>query len=148
MITIINLYYIKKMNEKNNNNEDLNSSFNLNTTNTNTNNRYPSLPPFNNSNVVEINRHQDMLYYLRQIADNTREIRRAEGDNSIVNFSIIFLVFLFFIYMLIQYYTLNGFSYPVANKLLGMLLALFIMVVIIHRRDVNLINKFKDNSSK
>ena len=113
------------MDQKNNenSNEEFNSSLNNLDTVTN-NNRYPNIPPFNNSNFVEINRHQDTLYYLRQIEDNTREIRRAEGDNSFVNFSVIFLVFIFFIYMFIQYYAQGGLDYPIYNSLLVMILAL------------------------
>ena len=65
------------MNEKTNNNEPLSNN---NISNTYQSNLYPSLPNMN-SQVIEINRHQDIVYLLRQIADNTAGQRRRNDHN-------------------------------------------------------------------
>ena len=45
---------------------------------------YPSLVSVN-THVIEINRHQDILYYLRQIVDNTNNRRRKKEDCDVVS---------------------------------------------------------------
>ena len=74
-----------------------------NISNTYQSNLYPSLPNMN-SQVIEINRHQDIIYLLRQIADNTAGRRRRNEDNDMVSFCIIFLVSLFMICMGVRFY--------------------------------------------
>ena len=65
-------------NEKTNNmNEPLSNNIN----NTYQSNLYPFLPNMNNQ-VVEINRHQDIVYLLRQIADNTAGRRRRRNEDN------------------------------------------------------------------
>ena len=54
-------------NEKTNN---INEPLSIGISNTYQSNLYPSLPNMN-SQVLEINRHQDIIFLLRQIADNT-----------------------------------------------------------------------------
>ena len=61
-----------------------NSIDNLNNTTKNNQQIYPSLTSMN-SQVIEINRHQDILYYLRQIADNTNNRRRKKEDCDVVS---------------------------------------------------------------
>ena len=64
------------MDERNNNIDSLNTS-------QNNQQIYPSLASMN-SQVIEINRHQDILYYLQQIADNTNDRRGREEDSDVV----------------------------------------------------------------
>ena len=132
-------------NEKTNNmNEPLSNSI----SNTYQSNPYPSLPNMN-SQVVEINRHQDIVYLLRQIADNTAGRRRRNEDDDIVSFSTIFLVSLFLIYMGISFYNAGGFDTTVGPKLFFMILAIFVAIALLHREEANIIkninkeNKFK-----
>ena len=132
-------------NEKTNNmNEPLSNSI----SNTYQSNLYPSLPNMN-SQVVEINRHQDIVYLLRQIADNTAGRRRRNEDNDNIAFCIIFLVSLFLIYMGISFYNAGGFDTTVGPKLFFMILAIFVAIVLLHREEANIIkninkeNKFK-----
>ena len=116
------------MNEKTNNiNEPLSNSI----TNTYQSNPYPLLPN-TNSQVVEINRHQDIIYLLRQIADNTAGRRRRNEDNDMVSFCIIFLVSLFMIYMGVSFYNAGGFNTTVGPKLFFMIIAIFLAIILLH----------------
>ena len=129
------------MNEKTNNNEPLSNN---NISNTYQSNLYPSLPNMN-SQVIEINRHQDIVYLLRQIADNTAGRRRNE-DNDIVAFCIIFLVSLFLIYMGISFYIEESFNTTVGPKLFFMIIAIFLAIILLHREEANVIKNINQNN--
>ena len=139
----------------NNNNEELNSSFKGMSTNNNSitnnnnieNSRYPKIPNFNNAHVVEMNRHQDMCYYLRQIAENTRPNRRNAEDHGFMNFAVILVVVFAIAFMVLRYGQEDGFSYPVCNKLLAMILILLVFAILLHREDANIIKKVKESGN-
>ena len=114
------------------------------------NNRSPNYPSLdniqevqNNPQVIEINRHNDIKYYLRQIADNTSEQRRRNQDSDMVNCVIMFFVFLFFIYMGIHLYRATGFDTITGIPFYCMILALFLLIVLLHREDVESIKNIK-----
>ena len=122
-----------------------NSIDNLNNTTQNNQQIYPSLTSMN-SQVIEINRHQDILYYLRQIADNTNNRRRREEDCDVVSTIVIFLVALFLIFMTINFYRHEGFETNVGPSLLYMIIGVFIAIVLLHREEqINTINNIKCN---
>ena len=95
---------------------------------------YPSLHNMN-SQIVEINRHQDLMFYLRQIADNTAVRRRREEDCDAVSTIVIFLVTLFLIFMGINFYRLGGFETTAGPSLFYMIIGIFIAVVFLHREE-------------
>ena len=124
-----------------------NSIDNLNNTTQNNQQIYPSLTSMN-SQVIEINRHQDILYYLRQIADNTNNRRRREEDCDVVSTIVIFLVALFLIFMTINFYRHEGFETNVGPSLLYMIIGVFIAIVLLHREEqINTINNIKCNKN-
>ena len=130
------------MNEKTNNNEPLSNN---NISNTYQSNLYPSLPNMN-SQVIEINRHQDIVYLLRQIADNTAGRRRRNEDNDMVSFCIIFLVSLFMIYMGVSFYNAGGFNTTVGPKLFFMIIVIFVAIILLHREEANIIKNINQNN--
>ena len=118
--------------------EPLNSS--------NESNLYPNFNSnLHNSQIIEINRHQDLMMMLRQIADNTANLRRRNEDGDSVSFCVLFLVGLFFIYMGIGFYRAGGFETTVGPKLFLMIIVLFFAVALLHREEqsniINNINK-------
>ena len=131
------------------NNDNLNNrSEPLNNTN---NDNYPTfnnnLP--NNHQIIEINRHQDLMMMLRQIVDNTSNQRRRNEEGDSVNFCIVFLVGLFLIYIGISFYRVGGFDTVVGPKLFFMIIALFLAIALLHREEqknvINNINKRRFN---
>ena len=123
------------MNEKTNN---INKPLSNNISNTYQSNLYPSLPNMN-SQVLEINRHQDIIYLLRQIADNTAGRRRRNEDNDVVAFCIIFLVSLFLIYMGISFYNAGGFDTTVGPKLFFMIFSIFVAIILLYIEEAIII---------
>ena len=71
------------MEQSNTNNNSLLGQSSSNIIN-NTSSNYPTLQNIeevqNDPQVIQINRHNDMMHYLRQIADNTSEQRRRNQD--------------------------------------------------------------------
>lgn len=120
------------MDETNNTNESL--SRNNNNYLSNNQGGYPSLNNLN-SQIVEINRHQDLMFYLRQIADNTAVRRRREEDCDAVSTIVIFLVTLFLIFMGINFYRHGGFETTSGPSLFYMIIGIFIAVVLLHREE-------------
>ncbi len=105
--------------------------------------RYPSFSDTNNNReYVEINRHQDIIYYLRDISEN---IRNNNGDNVFTNFSIVFLISLFFIYLIFRFYRIGGFDFERVRALFGMIIGVFLMVVLLNRHETNILKKIKKN---
>ena len=87
------------MNDDNNKN-NINTPYNI----MNDNNPFQnsqSIPT--QSQIVQINRNQDIMYYLRQIADNTAAQRRRNEDGDLVSGIVIFLITLFMIYMSVSF---------------------------------------------
>ena len=114
------------------------------------NNRSPNYPSLqnieevqNDPQVIQINRHNDIMFYLRQIADNTSEQRRRNQDSDMVNCIIIFFVLLFFIYMGIHLYRATGFCTITGIPFYCMILTLFLLIVLLHRQDVESIKNIK-----
>ena len=109
-------------------------------------NSYPQFP-----DSFEVTWNTEIANILRDIRSNTESQVRINRDGAYTNFSIVFLVLIFIVYMLIGFYQNNGFSYPIPCKILGMVLALFLLIVLLHRHDVNILenlNKDKDNNFK
>ena len=110
---------------------------------------YPSLQNIqevqNNPQVIEMNRHEDIMYYLRRICDNTSEQRRRNQDSDMVNCVIMFFVLLFFIYMGIHLYRATGFDTITGIPFYCMIIALFLLIVLLHREDVESIKNIKCN---
>lgn len=130
------------MKEKENDlNINISRSEPLTTNNTSSDNNLP------NPQIIEINRHQDLMAVLRQIAENTRRNGRA-GDS--VGLYTVFLVGLFFIYMGICLYRDGGFNTIVGPKLFFMIITLFLVIIILHREEQintikNIRNKVNEN---
>ena len=79
--------------------------------NTSTFNPYTNpYPPF--SDTFEINWNTEIANILRDIRRNTESQVRINRDGTYTNFSIVFLVLIFLVYMLIGFHQNNGFSYP------------------------------------
>ena len=88
---------------------------------------------------------------LSDIRSNTESQVRFNRDGTYTNFSIVFLVLIFIAYMLIGFYQNNGFNYPILCKLLAMILTIFLMVVLLHRHEVNILenlNKKNEDNFK
>jgi len=85
---------------------------------------------------------------LRDIRSNTESHIRINRDGTYTNFAIVFLVLIFIAYMNIEFYQNSGFNYPVPCKLLGMILALFLMVVLLHRHEINVLEELNKNKEK
>ena len=118
-----------------------NSAFN----NTSTFNPYTNpYPPF--SDTFEINWNTEIANILRDIRSNTERQVRINRDGNYTNFSIVFLVLIFIVYMLIGFYQNNGFNYPILCKLLAMILAIFLLVVLLHRHEVNILENLNKNN--
>ena len=101
-------------------------------------------PPF--SDTFEINWNTEIANILRDIRSNTERQIRINRDGTYTNFSIVFLVLIFIVYMFIGFYQNNGFNYPILCKLLAMILAIFLLVVLLHRHEVNILeNLIKNN---
>ena len=111
-------------------------------------NLYPSMNyPLQNSNIIQINRHQDLIFYLRQIADNTAENRRSE-ENDTVSLIATFLIGLFLIYMGISFYRAGGFDTLVGPKLFFMIIGIFLLIIILHREEqINTLNNITKKKS-
>ena len=132
------------MQDSNTNNNNLIG--NSNNMITNRSSTYPSQSQQevqNEPNIIEINRQSDILYYLRRIADNTSEQRRRNQDSDMVNCVIMFFVLLFFIYMGIHLYRATGFDTITGIPFYCMILALFLLIVLLHREDVESIKNIK-----
>ncbi len=126
--------------EENKNSEQNQSQNNINdpTHNTSAFNPYTNnYPPYNDT--FEITWNTEIANILRDIRRNTENQIRLNRDGTYTNFSIVFLVIMFIVYMLIGFYQNNGFDYPIPCKLLGMILALLLMVVLLHRHEVNIL---------
>ena len=119
---------MKNNDNLNNRNEPLNNTNNDNYPTFNNN-----LP--NNHQIIEINRHQDLMMMLRQIVDNTSNQRRRNEEGDSVSFCIVFLVGLFLIYMGISFYRVGGFATVVGPKLFFMIIALFLAIALLHREE-------------
>ena len=90
---------------------DINNDSQNEPLNNSQNNLYPSMSrPMDNTQVIEVNRHQDLIYYLRQIANNTSEYRIRQQNGDSVSFVVLFFVFLFLVYMGISFYRAGGFE--------------------------------------
>ena len=133
---------MKNNDNLNNRNEPLNNTNNDNYPTFNNN-----LP--NNHQIIEINRHQDLMMMLRQIVDNTSNQRKGNEGGDSVSFCIIFLVGLFLIYMGISFYRVGGFDTVIGPKLFFMIIALFLAIALLHREEqknvINNINKRRFN---
>ena len=118
-----------------------NSAFN----NTSTLNPYTNpYPPF--SDTFEINWNTEITNILRDIRTNTERQVRINRDGNYTNFFIVFLVLIFIVYMLIGFYQNNGFNYPILCKLLAMILDIFLLVVLLHRHEVNILENLNKNN--
>ena len=134
--------------EENKNNDQSKSQNNINDNschNTSTFNPYnnPYLPF---SYTFEINWKTEIANILRDIRSNTERPVRINRDGTYTKFSIVFLVLIFIAYMLIGFYQNNGFNYPILCKLLAMILAIFLMVVLLHRHEVNILENLNKNN--
>ena len=90
------------------------------------------------SQIVQINRNQDIMYYLRQIADNTAVQRRRNEDGDLVSGIVIFLITLFMIYMGVSFYLRGGFMTTVGPHLFFMILGVFLAIILLHRQEANI----------
>ena len=137
------------MKENNKDEEIINT--NINPTSFNSRSNYlgsslnqPLNQPLNQSQqyptFTEINGQQDMIYYLREIS---RNVRRNNEDGVFTNFSIIFLISLFFSYLMIRFYRSGGFEYERLRILLGMIIGVFLMVILLHRHETNILKHLK-----
>jgi YbbR domain-containing protein len=128
------------MNEKDNKDKD-NISVNISQSkieplNTNTDNNLL------NPQIVEVNRHQDLMEVLRRIERNTSGRRNGDGDS--VSLCVVFLIGLFFIYMGICFYRDGGFNTIVGPKLFFMIIALFLAIILLHREEhINTMNNIR-----
>ena len=127
------------MKENNNNESFIN--------NQSTSNLYPSFQNIDNPQIIQINRHQDIMYYLRQIADNTANQRRRNQDGDMLNIIMIFLVLIFFIYMGFVINGREGFDTKTGKPLFCMIVGLFLLVALLHRDDVATIKNLKKNKN-
>lgn len=141
------------MDEKGDNQEKINpySFNNPNNLNNPQNNQYN---PQNNQNfgfptnqeVIELSRHQEMCNLLRDIRDNGANQMRMQRENVYTNFSVVFLTIAFIIYMLVQFYQNGGFDYPIPCKLLAMIISILILVILLHRHEVNILENLNKNN--
>ena len=134
--------------KENKNNEQSQSQNNINDDschNRSTFNPYTNpYPPF--SDTFEINWNTEIANILRDICSNTESQVRFNRDGTYTNFSIVFLFLIFIAYMLIGFYQNNGFNYPILCKLLAMILAIFLLVVLLHRHEVNILENLNKNN--
>jgi hypothetical protein len=107
------------------------------------NNPYNNAP--NQNDFMELSRHREICNLLENIRDNTITQINQNRDGIFTNFSAVFLVGLFILYMIFGFYQGDGFSYPLLCKLFGMIISLFLLVIILHRHEVNVLNKFNKN---
>ena len=122
------------MNEDNKNNT--NTPYNIMNDNNPFQNSQQNIPT--QSQIVQINRNQDIMYYLRQIADNTAAQRRRNEDGDLVSGIVIFLITLFMIYMGVSFYLRGGFGTTVGPHLFFMILAIFLAIILLHRQEANI----------
>ena len=134
--------------KENNNNEQNKGQNNLNESTYNNSSAfnpyttpYPLFP-----DTFEINWNTEVTNILRDIRSNTERQIRINRDGTYTNFSIVFLVLIFIGYMLIGFYQNNGFNYPIPCKLLAMILAIFLLVVLLHRHEVNILENLNKNN--
>ena len=105
---------------------------------------YPQIQtPTQSQVLMEINRHQDVMFYLRQISENTANRRRHDENHDAANTIVLFLVTLFLIYMGIGFYRAGGFETLVGPKLFFMIIAIFITMALLHREETKIIKKMK-----
>ena len=131
-----------KKNEQSQNQNNINDNSFQNTSTFNPyTNPYPSY-----SDTFEINWNMEIANILRDIRSNTESQVRFNRDGTYTNFSIVFLVLIFIAYMLIGFYQNNGFNYPILCKLLAMILAIFLLVVLLHRHEVNILENLNKNN--
>ena len=134
--------------EENKNNEQSQSQNNINDNschNRSTFNPYNAPYPLF-GDTFEINWNTEIANILRDIRSNTERQIRINRDGTYTNFSIVFLVLIFIGYMLIGFYQNNGFNYPIPCKLLAMILAIFLLVVLLHRHEVNILENLNKNN--
>ena len=103
--------------------------------NNNNNNRRPFFSSNDSSNQIQVDtamnmeiHHQEILGVLNRIADN-REI-------GMVNFAIILIVALFLGYMAIDFGVNGGFALRTPRDLFIMIVALFVLIIALHKNDV------------
>ena len=136
--------------EGKNNNNISNSQNNINeSTSQNTAGFNPYTSPYLLYNdTFEINWNTEIANILRDILSSTESHNRINRDGTYTNFAILFLVLIFIAYMIIEFYQNSCFNYPVGCKLLGMILALFLMVVLLHRHEINVLEELNKNKEK
>ena len=134
--------------EENKNNNQSQSQNNIN------DNSYHNTPGFNPyinpyppfGDAFEINWNTEIANILRDIRSNTERQVRINRDGTYTNFSIVFLVLIFIAYMLIGFYQNNGSNYPILCKLLAMILAILLLVMLLHRHEVNILENLNKNN--
>ena len=133
------------MEESNNNNQNQSQS-NLNNSTIN-NTAYNNYNPYVTSypDPFEVNWNTEMTNILRDIRSNTERQIRINRDGNYTNFAIVFLVLIFMAYMFVGFYQSDGFNYSIPCKLLGMIMAIFVMVVLLHRYEVNVLEDLNKN---
>ena len=96
--------------------------------------------------VIELSRHQEMCNLLRDIRDNGANQMRNQRENIYTNFSVVFLTIAFIIYMIVQFYQNGGFEYPIPCILLTMIISILILVILLHRHEVNILENLNKNN--
>ena len=72
--------------------------------------------------------YREILGVLNRIAEN-REV-------NMVSFAVVFIVFIFLVYLTIDFGISEGFTLRVPRDLFMMISALFVLIVVLHKNDV------------
>ncbi len=100
----------------------------------------------NSNEIMEFTRHLQIVNLLESIRNNGERQARDQRDGVYTNFTIVFLILVFFIYMIVGFYQAGGFDSDCICKLLVLIIVVFIMVVLLHRHEINITQELNKNN--